>query len=555
MLQSLHIKNYAIIDEVRMNFGSGFNVITGETGAGKSILLGALNLINGVRADTRMLYDEQAKCIVEATFNLTSPVIKKLAADIDVDFESDEVIIRREISSSGRSRAFINDTPVNLSDIRSASKLIIDIHNQFDTLSLADSDYQLAMVDLLANNDEIKKKYVDLYHAFTDLKNEIKKLESSKKQSNQDLDYIKFQLEELERIPLDNIIKQELVAEHGTLSNSENIISLIGRMNQEFQESDHAIASRFSDYLRELNDLADLNPQLAEIRDYIDNILDFLREIDFISNRLVDNIDSGNERLQELTDTLDHINALEKKHGLTNISELIELRDHYKLRAEGVVDVAALLKKKQAELEKLRMEIHEAAGALTESREAVFDHIANELEQSLTNLAIPNAKIAFRIRELPDYTLSGLDEIIFSFSANKGVDPQPIQDVASGGELSRLALSVKALIASQFEVPTLIFDEIDTGISGAVAKRVGEILEHIADSRQVICITHSPQVASRSGHHFLVEKRDTDVRTITQVKELNIEERIDEIAKMLSEDPPTGSARQNARELLSMAST
>ena len=286
--------------------------------------------------------------------------------------------------------------------------------------------------------------------------------------------------------------------------------------------------------MRQLNDLEGVNPQLTEIRDYLDNILEYLREIDFISNRLVDNIDSSDQRLQELTDTLDHINALEKKHGLSSIAELLQLRDQFKIRAEGVVDVAALIKVKHKELEEMRMTIHKAASKLTESRENVFKKISQQLERSLSNLAIPNARIEFRIRELPDYTPTGLDEIVFSFSANKGVDPQPIQDVASGGELSRLALSVKALIADQFEVPTLIFDEIDTGISGAVAKRVGEILEHIARARQVICITHSPQVASRFGHHFLVEKRDTDVRTITHVKELNLEERIDEIAKMLS---------------------
>ncbi len=550
MLQSLHIKNYAIIDEVVLDFEGGFNVITGETGAGKSILLGALKLINGNRADTKVLYDQNAKCIVEANFVIDSSIIKQLEEKIDADFEGKEVIIRREISSTGKSRAFINDTPVKLSEIKIASQLILDIHNQFDTLTITQPEYQLQVVDTLAANHKAHDKYLKTYRSFTGLKAEIKKLEAAKKQNTQDLDFIKFQLEELDRIPLDGIIKQELIAEQGTLSNSESIISLINQMNQELQESDHALSDRLTHYLKQITDLSDVNPQLAEIRDLLDNAVESLREADMIANRLVDNIDVSEERLIELTETLDHINKLEKKHNSSSIEELITLRDNYKLKTEGVIDVDATLIKKNKELDKMRMVIQKDAQALSKSRSAIFKRITTILEKSLSNLAIPNAKFQLDLKELPDYDETGLDQVVFSFSANKGVAPQPISDVASGGELSRVALSVKSMIADQYGVPTLIFDEIDTGISGAVAKRVGEILYHIADSRQVICITHSPQVASIASRHFQVEKRDTDTRTITHVKVLNIEERIDEIAKMLSEDPPTGSARENARELL-----
>ena len=550
MLQSLRIKNYAIIDEVTLDFEGGFNVITGETGAGKSILLGALKLINGHRADTKVLYDQNAKCIVEATFQLSAKIIKTLAADIDADFENNEVIIRREISSTGKSRAFINDTPVKLSDIKIASSLILDIHNQHDTLTITDPNYQLQVVDTIADNDKVLNHYQTTYRAYNELKSEIKKLELAKKQNTQDLDFIKFQLEELERIPLDGIIKQELVAEQATLSNSESIILLIQQMNQEIHESDHALSSRLTHYLKQLNDLADVNPQLEEIRDYIDTAVESLIEADTIASRLVDKIDVSDERLHELTDTLDHINKLEKKHNLSSISDLLSLRDNFKLRSDGAFDIDSTLLKKQQELDKMRIKIQKDAQKLTDSREGVFKRICSILEKSLSNLAIPNAKLQLAIREIPDYTESGIDEIVFSFSANKGIDPQLISEVASGGELSRVALSVKSMIADQYGVPTLIFDEIDSGISGAVAKRVGEILYHIADSRQVICITHSPQVASIASRHFLVEKRDTETRTITNVKLLDLEGRIDEIATMLSEDPPTGAARDNARELL-----
>lgn len=550
MLQSLLIRNYAIIDEVTLDFEEGFNVITGETGAGKSILLGALKLMDGVRADTKVLYDQNAKCIVEAQFLLKADIIGQLTEMIDADFDSKEVVIRREISSTGKSRAFINDTPVRLQDIKKASALIIDIHNQFDTLTITDSNYQLLVVDALADNRKLYKKYLKSFYEFTELKNEIKKLEAAKKQNTQDLDFIKFQLKELEHIPLDGLIKQELIAEQGTLSNSEKIISLINTMNHELQESEHSVSSRISNFLRQLNDLADINPQLAEIRDFLDGMIDNLREVDIIANRLVDNIDVSEERLIELTDTLDHINKLENKHNVQTIEEILSIRDNYKLRTEGAFDVDEELQKKNELLDAMRMKIQADADQLTKSREATFPRIISILERSLSNLAIPNAKFEIDIKELPDYNETGIDEIIFSFSANKGIAPQPISDVASGGELSRVALSVKSMIAEQYGVPTLIFDEIDTGISGAVAKRVGEILQHISDARQVICITHSPQVAAIASKHFMVEKRDTDTRTITHVKTLDQQGRIDEIGKMLSEDPPSGSAKKNAKELL-----
>lgn len=550
MLQSILIKNYAIIDEVTLNFDDGFNVITGETGAGKSILLGALNLILGARADTKVLYDLNAKCIVEATFKLNQELIQKLAEQADADFEDNEVSIRREISSTGKSRAFLNDTPVKLSEIKNVSNLILDIHNQFDTLSIASPEFQLNVVDLVAQNGKEQNAYTKDYLKYTDLLSEIRKLSTTQKQSAQDLEFIKFQLEELDNIPLDNLVKQEIIDEHATLSNSERILTVIQSLNQELQESEHSVSSRLDELARPVNDLASINPQLAEIKEQIDTIQDGLREIDIIASRLADNIDVSDQRLTELTDTLDHINKLEKKHSVNSVADLIELRDSYRLRTEGVIDVDALLASKKADLDKHKKVLFKTAEKLTASREKVYQRISNVIEKTLSNLAIPNAQLSISTKELPDYTPTGLDEIVFAFSANKGIAPQPIADVASGGELSRLALGVKSMIAEQYGVPTLIFDEIDSGISGAVAKRVGEILIHISDSRQVICITHSPQVASQVGKHFLVAKRDTKTRTFTTVKELSVDERIDEIAKMLSEDPPTGSARQNARELL-----
>jgi len=467
MLKSLYIKNYAIIDEVRLDFESGFNVITGETGAGKSILLGALKLIDGVRADTKVLYDQQAKCIVEAAFECTKELIGQLQPLVDVDFDDNEVVIRREISSTGKSRAFVNDTPVRLTDIKALSKLILDIHNQHDTLTIKDPLYQLDVVDTLADNGKERTAYLDKYRAYQALLSEIKKLEASQSQSKQDLDYIKYQLEELDKIPLDGIIKSELISEQGTLSNSERIIGLIQQMNQEVHEADMAIGDRLSAYLKQLNELADVNPQLSEVRDLVDAAVESLREADQISSRMIDGINMSEERLSELTDTLDHLNKLEKKHDVSSVEALIELRDSYRRRTSGVFDLDEELKKKRAALTKTTEQLKKAAAKLTKSRSGVFGRVSEVLERSLANLSIPNAKIALSITPLDDYGTNGIDEITFAFSANKGRDPEPIADVASGGELSRVALSVKSMIADQYGVPTLIFDEIDTGISQA----------------------------------------------------------------------------------------
>ena len=550
MLQTLYIRNYAIIDEITLSFITGYNVITGETGAGKSILLGALNLLRGTRADTKVLYDDTTKCIVEARFQISKEIKEDILNSVDLDFESDELIIRREISNSGKSRAFINDTPVRIQDLKLVSALILDIHNQFDTLSVTTQDYQIQIVDTQAKNQQILRGYKEAYLKYTSIKNEIRKLESALRKSNEDQEYVKFQLEELEKIPLDDLIKSDLANEHTTLSNSENIIQILAKMNQDFQESDHSVTNMIIRSIREINALGNLNTQLTEIRNNLENISDQLQEIDLISNRLVDDIDTSDDRLQEITDVLDHINKLELKHGVNSIEELIQKREEYNLRRRGSDEVQIDLENRNKELEKLAIELEKKSQALTTSRIEQFETLKSSIERSLKQLAIPNAQIEITREELPNYEESGKDHILFSFSANKGVEPQPINEVASGGELSRLALSIRSNIADQYDVPTLIFDEIDTGISGSVAQRVGHIFQKIAEKRQVICITHSPQVASLAEKHFLVEKRDTSKRTITFVKELDIEDRVVEIAQMLSTDPPSASAMENARELL-----
>ena len=553
MIKSLFIKNYAIIEEVNLEFSQGYNAITGETGAGKSILLGALSLIYGKRADTRVLYNAEAKCTVEAHFEVPSTIIKQLKNKIEVDFEDEEIIIRREISSSGKSRAFVNDTPVRLYDLRNISEHIFDIHNQFDTLSITTPEYQLFIIDTVAGNSEEREHYKNAFNTYTTLKNEVKQLERFKQKNLTDLEFNKYQLEELEKLELDNIVKSELMSEFNTLENSERILQALSQLIFEIHEADHAVVNRLTQFSREIGSLSDVNPQMNEIFENLNEAIEHLNDIDFLANRLREKMNMSEDRLEEVSDVLDHLNKLEQKHNTSSLEELIVLREQFRMSVSQTENIDDILNEKKKLLQSSMEELKSHAKALSTSRQKVFESLSNALEKSLTSLAIPHARIEINHGLKQDHDPSGIDEISFSFSANKGIDPNPVDQVASGGELSRLALSVKSLIADQYEVPCLIFDEIDTGISGAVAQRVGEIFLDIADNRQVICITHSPQVASLAQKHFLVEKRDTDQRTITHVKELEGDERILALAKMLSTDPPTPSAIENAKELLLLA--
>ena len=552
MLRSLYVQNYAIIDEVSMVFSQGFNVITGETGAGKSILLGALNLIRGGRADTKVLYDQEKKCIVEAIFDIKPELIKKIRYVTEFAINTSEVKIRREISSTGRSRAFVNDTNVRLQDLKQISDALLDVHNQFDTMSISTPEYQLQVIDAIANNKEIHQVYSGLYEGYISLKSEIRRLESSQSQSKQDQEFITFQLEELEKIQLDGLKKEEIEGEYSTLSNAEDIKQILNKLNYTLSESDQNVADSLRELLKDLSQYSEGAPRLLEITQSLEDMIESMREIELLSNGIDDSLEVSEDRILELKEIIDHLGYLENKYHVSDINELILIRDDYRKRSVGDYDVAKVLAEKRKKLLEHSKELKKTSKSLTDSRLGVVNQIVKKLEKGLHDLAMPNAQLIIERTELADYDITGKDLMIFSFSSNKGIAPQPINEVASGGELSRLALSVRSMIAELFGVPTLIFDEIDTGISGAVALKVGHILEDIAFSRQVICITHSPQVASIAQQHFFVAKHDTDVRTITQVHLLDEEKRTEEIAKMLSTDPPSASALQNARELLGL---
>lgn len=549
MLKSLLIKNYAIIDEAKLDFDNGFNVITGETGAGKSILLGALGLILGKRADTKVLYDTTGKCIAEATFQIDQSRLSELPTSDNYDI-SNEIILRREINNNGKSRAFINDTPVNLSDLKELAFRLVDIHNQFDTLSITSTDYQREIIDIYSGNKAEKERYQKTYQEFVSLKQELNKLKLRQNKGQEDLEFLLFQLDELNKISLDKIDQNQLEEEYQTLSNSEEIQRVLYLLQNELTESDFSLESRLLELNREINHISSYAKSFNDLSERFERMIEDFQDIARECNKLIDQVDHDPERVIELKETLNHLYSLEKKHRVQSVEELISLREDFEIRTSGTLNLDETIKQKENALVKCKKDLWSRAEELTIKRQSCFNGLENKIEELLNKLAIPNAKIIISLTELPDFEETGLDHIDLKFSSNKGVAPLSIEGVASGGELSRLALSVKSIMAAENKIPTLIFDEIDTGISGAVAVQLANILEDLSSVHQVICITHSPQVASTAGKHFYIHKKDTAERTITQVKVLSADNRIQEIAKMLSTDPPSVAALENAKELL-----
>lgn len=549
MLKTLYIRNYAIIDEVKLEFDEGFNVITGETGAGKSILLGALGLILGNRADTKVLYNQDQKCIVEATFSKLSKSLKSQLESEDYDID-DDVVIRREINNKGKSRAFINDTPVILTDIKNVASTLVDIHNQFDTLSITTQEYQREIIDAYSGAENKLTNYQKEYDRYIHFKSELKRLYASQSKGQKDQDYLLYQLEELNKIPLDELNKTALEEEYTTLSNSEEIQKILGQLRHELTENELSIESRMIDLNRELSSLSEYSKPLSQLGERMESIIESIQDIERESSSIADTIENDPQRVLELKETLDQIYFLEQKHSIEGIEALIRLRQELEDRTGGTIDLEKQILKTEKLLEESKKELWNKAELLTQQRLSCKDKLQNNIEKSLRDLAIPNAQIQLVIKELPDFEVHGLDYIDLQFSSNKGINPQSIEGTASGGELSRLALSVKSLMAGHSKVPTMIFDEIDSGISGAVALQLSNILNEMSSQHQVICITHSPQVAASQGKHFFIYKKDTSERTITHVSVLDENERVEEIAKMLSTNPPSTAAIANAKELL-----
>lgn len=551
MIKKLHIQNYAIIDELRIDFSEGLTIITGETGAGKSILIGALGLIMGNRADTKSLYNELEKSVVEAVFDIGSYDLKPFFEANELDYDS-ELVIRRELSPSGKSRAFINDTPVNLGVLQQLSSTLIDLHQQFDTLDIHETSFQLRVLDALAENKNLLAAYRRQYRQFESDKSRLAAMKAAQLNAAKEQDFIAFQLSELDTAALTAGEQDALEEEQLRLSNAEDIKRNLAGAYLALSESETAVVSQLEEVLHAVQAVKKFDKEIESIYLRLEaaryELDDLSRELENLSERT--DYDPG--RLSEIQQRLDLIYRLQAKHQVKSVEELISLQENLRSRIQAVDDRAGEIAKLEELIARQHSQLLEIAGNLSDRRKSVTADFESQVMGMLRLLSMEHARLEVAIEHLPDPGPTGFDEVNFLFAANLGSRLQAIKDVASGGEIARLTLVIKSLVASAIPLPTLIFDEIDTGISGGVALKMGQILRALSDQHQVVAITHSPQVASKADAHYFVYKEVIGNRTATNVKQLDMEGRIQSIAVMLSQYPPTESALKNAKELLEL---
>ena len=549
MLQSLHIENYALIDKLEIEFGRGFSVITGETGSGKSIILGALSLLLGERADSKALRDEERKCVIEGVFDITNYGLESFFSENDLDYENIS-IIRREILPNGKSRAFLNDTPVNLVNLKEIGERLIDIHSQHKNLLLSNKNFQFNIIDTVAESKNLLNDYRNAYKELRETEKSIAELKQFIAQENANKDYLQFQYNQLKEANLQNESEQEeLEAEQDTLNHAEDIKSALSKCEILLSSDENGIVAMLKDAHRSLGNIADIFPKAKDIAERLNSCC---IETDDIANdlqNLNNNLEYNQNRLDTVTMRLSTIYDLEQKHKTNSIAELMALRDEMGEKLQNIDNsdeqLAQLNKQKNEREEKA----NNLANKLTKQRQEAIPDIERTISQNLIALGIPNAQ--FHISLLPcELSLTGKDTLEFLFSANKNMQPMEISKIASGGEIARVMLCIKALISAQSGIATIIFDEIDTGVSGEIANKMGTIMQAMGKDMQVISITHLPQIAAKGTAHYKVSKFDTEQATQTKIERLNDKERINEIAQMLSGNPPSDAAISNAKELL-----
>ena len=551
MLKQLEISNYAIIEKVSVPFDKGFTVITGETGAGKSIILGALGLILGKRADSSVLNNPEKKSIVEATFDIRDYDMQGLFENEDIDFE-ETTIIRREITPSGKSRAFINDTPVNLSTLKTLTDRLVNLHQQFDLLDIQKKSFQLDMLDAFA---EVQPDLVEYRVDFSSLAKKKKHLEALKAKSielSKESDFLKFQLEELNTLPLEDINQEEIESELNVLNNAEGIINSGNQASYAINDNENAIVDQLRTMAKDLSQYGAVDKAMESLNSRLDENIEILNDWANDIKDYVEQIDGDGNRAAELQDTLNELYRLQKKHHINNTEELLAFRDEVraKLKTSSTVDKEIVSTEK--EIKKLEANAFAKAKKISKKRAQSSTEYQDRISGLLSELGMPQAKLIVKQEIQKELNKSGIDDIEYYFAPNLGSVPKPVKDTASGGEISRLTLCLKSVVASVINLPTMIFDEIDTGVSGEVSIKMGNIMREMAQGKQVVSITHSAQIASRADDHLFIYKQVVDKKTKTQIRSLTDEERVLEIAKILSGDPPSQSAITNAQELIKM---
>ena len=550
MLTALQIENYAIIRSLKIPFHEGLTAITGETGAGKSILMGALSLILGNRADTDVLFDKSRKCIVEASFDIRNLQLQSWFSQFDLDYQ-DDTLIRREINEHGKSRAFINDTPVNLATMKTIASFLVDIHSQHQTLMLQNAGFRLQLIDQFAQNQELVKTYQQVLHQWRTKKGELETLKQKCEEAALKYDYNTFTIGELEKAAVQPGEQATIEQRIKELTHAESIKSHLynAAMLLSEQEGDNIIYM-LKTVQNECRALENLGGDYETFRQRVDNLLAETQDLSYEISKKSDQIEINPELLEQLNERIDLLFSLQNKHHVRDNDELLTLLESLRDEVESYSDDRGLLAGMEQETAQLEGKVRELAQNVTESRKKAIPALVNAMEERLRKLGMSESRFCVDLQETDELRESGSDLVTFLFSANAGVAPADMSKIASGGEMSRIMLCLKSIITDSMYLPTIIFDEIDTGISGETASKVGQMMQHLADNHQVIAITHLPQIAARGRQHYLVYKQVADNQTYTHIKTLDMQEREQMLATMMSGENRTETAVATARELL-----
>lgn len=550
MLKQLYIRNFTLIDELDIKLYPAFSVITGETGAGKSIILGAIGLLLGNRADSKAIKSGKERCVIEAHFDLSRYDMKGFFDDNDIDFDAEDTIIRRELTSAGKSRAFINDTPVPLTKMRELGEQLVDIHSQHQNLLLQKEDFQLNVVDILAQDAEHIKAYQAVYQQY---RSALSRLEQQKQElikNRENEEFMRFQHKELDEAHLEPGELEQLEQESDILNHSEEIKSALYEADHSLSDDEGSILQLLRNASYSISNIREIYPEVAELSDRLDSSYIELKDIAQEISSSLDRIDFDPARLEVLNTRLDQLNTLLQKFHVETVEELIETRDHLAQQLEHIDNGNEDIEILQKEVDQKLIKAMSAAHSLSSLRKKVAKSIETEMKNRLVPLGIPNVRFEIEFAE-KSLCRDGADKVSFLFSANRSTPLQPISQVASGGEIARVMLSLKAMISGAVKLPTIIFDEIDTGVSGKIAEKMAEIMTEMGNqNRQVISITHLPQIAAMGSHHYKVMKEETQTGTISQMRELTPEQRVEEIAQMLSGSDISQAALANAKELI-----
>ncbi len=551
MLKHLYIKNFTLINELDIGLYPGFSVITGETGAGKSIILGAIHLLLGQRADTKQIKSGKDKCIVEAVFDLSKYHLQPFFEENDIEFDAGECIVRREVNASGKSRAFINDTPVPLTAMRELGDQLIDIHSQHQSLLLQKEDFQLNVIDIIAQDKPLLAQYQEAYQAFRQAKKACEDFEQEYQQSRENEEFLRFQWNELDDANLQEGEQEDLEQQQQLLTHAEDIKSALYTAAQALHGEPYGAIEQMRAALDQIEKVAGIAADLQELRERIDSAYIDIKDIAQEVNRKADGANYNPDELQAVNQRLDQIYTLQRKHHADTVEQLIEKRDAMAAQLNNIDGGTERLQQLQAAADAAQAQCMQAAQALSKERKKAAGKVEKDLKQRLVPLGIPNVKFAIDFKEKA-CSASGIDNVQFLFNANGAQQLQPISQVASGGEIARIMLSLKAMISGAVRLPTIIFDEIDTGVSGRIAEKMAEIMQEMGRTdRQVISITHLPQIAALGAVHYKVSKHDTPEGTTSRMQQLTAEERVNELAQMLSGSDITPAAIENAKALLS----